>query len=128
MDRFFDDFPSFPQLHKWGGGDLAMDVYEEGNNVVAEMSLPGIDPEKIEVKVEGNYLRVYGAREETKEDKKKNYYSKEIRRGSFERAVRLPENVDEKNIKAEYKKGELKVVMPKLAIKESGKIKVEVKD
>jgi HSP20 family protein len=125
IDRFFDDFPAagFGKM----GWDMAVDLYEDGNSVVAVMSLPGIDPEKVEVTVEGNYLRVVGHREEEKETKNKQFYSKEIKRGMFERAVRLPSPVNEAKVAAEYKDGVLKVTMPKLGDKKAGKVKVVFK-
>lgn len=124
IERFFDEgFLSFAKF----GRDLAIDVYEKDDRVTAEINMPGVDPEHIEVTVEGNYLRVSGSREESKEEKKKHYYSKEISRGSFERIVRLPTSVDKDQVKAEFKNGELIVSMPKKAETESGKIKVEVK-
>jgi HSP20 family protein len=125
FDRFFDDFApsSFTKM----SGDMAVDLYEEGNAVVAEMSLPGADPEKVDVTVEGQYLRVIGTREEEKETKNKQFYSKEIRRGSFERAIRLPEPVNDTAVTAEYENGVLKVTMPKLGDTKKDKIKVVVK-
>ncbi len=124
LDRFFDEFHA-PMLG--GVGDMAVDLYEDGNNIIAEMSVPGIEPDKVEVTVEGNYLRVCGRREEEKEKKTKQFYSKEIRRGSFERALRLPAPVNEAKVSAEYRDGVLKVTLPKLAEKKSGKVKVVVK-
>jgi HSP20 family protein len=125
IDRFFDDAPSagFGKM----GWDMAVDLYEDGGNVVADMSVPGIDPEKVEVTVEGNYLRVVGHREEEKETKNRQFYSKEIRRGSFERAIRLPSPVNDEKVTAEYKDGVLKVIMPKLGDKKAGKVQVVVK-
>jgi HSP20 family protein len=106
---------------------MAVDMYEDGNAIIAEMSVPGIEPDKVEVTVEGNYLRVCGKREEEKEKKTKQFYSKEIRRGSFERAIRLPAPVNEGKVSAEYKDGVLKVTLPKVEEKKSGKVKVVVK-
>jgi HSP20 family protein len=127
FDRFFDEeFLSFPQLFR-AGWDLAVDVYEEKNYVVAEMTLPGIDPEKVEVMVEDDYLKVRGSREEEKEEKKKNYYSKEIKRGSFERMVKLPTSVKGEKAVAEYKNGVLKIVVPKKEETKTRRIKVSVK-
>lgn len=124
LDRFFDEFaPTNGRM----GFDMAVDLYEDGNNIVAEMSVPGIDPDKLDITVEGQYLRVVGKREEEKEKKTKQFYSKEIRRGSFERALRLPEPVNENAVKAEYDGGVLKVSMPKLGEKKKGKVKVMVK-
>lgn len=123
IDRFFEDLPAFPKQ----GIDLAIDVYEKDRNVIAEMNLPGIDPDKIDVSVEDNYLRVSGSREESTEEKKRHYYSKEIRRGSFERVVRLPAEVQRDKAVAEYKNGELTITLPKSTNRESGKVKVLVK-
>ncbi len=125
LDRFFDEF-ALPAGGKMGF-DMAVDLYEDGNDIIAEMSVPGIEPENLDITVEGQYLRVVGRREEEKEKKTKQFYSKEIRRGSFERAIRLPEPVSEASVKAEYEGGVLKVIMPKLGDKRKNKVKVSVK-
>jgi len=126
FDRFFNDFPALNMQHA-GFGDMAVDMYEDGNNLIAEMSVPGIEADKIDVSVEGNYLRVTGKREEEKEKKAKQFYSKEIHRGSFERALRLPAPVNEGKVTAEYKDGVLKITLPKMEEKKAGKVKVVVK-
>jgi HSP20 family protein len=125
LDRFFDEFPATGGLGHLG--DMAVDLYEDGNNIIAEMNLPGIEAEQVDVTVEGNYLRICGKREEEKEKKTKQFYSKEIRRGSFERALRLPTPVQEGKVTAEYKDGVLRVTLPKLEETKSGKVKVIVK-
>ncbi|KKS85123.1 MAG: Heat shock protein Hsp20 [Parcubacteria group bacterium GW2011_GWA2_43_11] len=125
IDRFFNDFPT--QNFLKFGRDMAVDLYEDGNNLVAEMNVSGIDPEKIDITVEGNYLRIAGTREEEKEHKDKQFYSKEISRGSFERTLRLPELVHDEKIEAECKDGVLRVIMPKTEGKKKEKIKVFVK-
>lgn len=122
IDRFFEDFPSPPKL----GWDLAVDVYEKDNNIIAEMNLPGIDPNNIDVSVEDDHLRISGSREESKEEKKKHYFSKEIRRGSFERIVRLPGDVQKNKVSAEYKNGELRITLPKAAGTKTNKVKVRI--
>lgn len=124
IDRFFDD-DFMPMRHM--GWDLATDVYEEGNNIIVTMAVPGVQGDKIDVDVEGQYLRVSGSRDEEKESKDKNYYHKEIRRGSFERTIKLPAPVQGDQAAAEYgKDGVLKVTIPKQDANK-GKIKVQVK-
>ena len=124
-ERFFsEDFPvATPPKFGW---DLAIDVYEKDGNVIAEMNVPGIDPEKVEIAIEDNYLKVSGAREEKKETEEKDYYSKEIKRGSFTRTVALPASVKKDKAEAEYKDGILKIVIPKDE-KKDGTVKVKVK-
>lgn len=109
------------------GWDLAADVYEEKGNIVAKLNLPGMDPDKIDISIEGDILRVSGSREEEKESKDKNYYSKEIRRGSFERTISLPGPVKVDDVEAEYKDGVLTITMPKKEGESVKKIKVRAK-
>lgn len=123
IDHFFEDFPI--QSMSKIGTDLAVDLYEESGNIMAKMNIPGVDPEKIHVTVEDNMLRISGAHEEEKETKEKHYYSKEIRQGSFERVIALPQAVLKDKVSAEYKNGTLKVVLPK-ANKEEASHRVEV--
>ncbi len=51
-------------------------------------------------------------REET-EKKKKDYYRSKRRFGSFERVIPLPPNLDSAKANAEFKKGVLKITIPK---------------
>ena len=69
-----------------------------------------------------------GKIDEKKEEKEKDYWRKEIRKGSFERMMRLPVAVKEDAIEATYDKGVLKVVMPKAKAKPSSKVKIKVKE
>ena len=121
IDRLFEDFPAFSK----SGWDLAVDVYEKDKNVVAEMNLPGINSDKIDVSVEDGYLRISGSREESKEETRKQYYSKEIRRGLFERIVHLPSAVQKDKASAEYKNSELRITSPKSGETKAGRIKVK---
>lgn len=125
MERLFDDnvsLFSFPKL-SW---DLAVDVYEDKENVIAEMNLPGINPDKVDVSIEGDYLRITGSRDEKEEKKDKNYYHKEIRHGSFERTIRLPVEVKKNGTEAEYKDGVLKITMSKKEEEKGEKVKIKV--
>lgn len=128
LEKFFEDddwlMPVFPRL-AWG--KPAMDIKETDKEIIAELEIPGFDPEKVEVSVSEGVLRVRGTQDETKEEKKENYWRREISRGSFERVVRLPTPVKEDAVKASYEKGILRIVMPKAQTKPSTKIKIQVK-
>jgi len=128
LDKFFggDDWllPVFPRLEF---AKPAMDVKETDKEVIAEVEIPGFDPEKLDVSVEDDVLRVSGSLDEKKEEKEKGYWRKEIRKGSFERMVRLPVAVKEDAVEATYENGLLKIVMPKAEAKPSSKVKIQVK-
>ena len=70
-----------------------MDIYETSDKVVAEVELPGVKPENINVEVKDNVLRVEAKAEEKKEEKGKGYYRKEMGARYFKRAVSLPTEV-----------------------------------
>ncbi len=105
-----------------------MDVYETDKDVVAEVSIPDFDPEKIDVSVKDGVLTVSGKLDEKEEEKDKGYWRKEIRKSSFERMVRLPVAVKEDAVDATYERGVLKIVMPKAEAKPPSKIKIKVKE
>lgn len=130
FDRFLDDrffpMPSSPSLTGRMGWDLAVDLYEEKGNVIARMTLPGINPDDLDISVEEETLHISGRREEEKETKNKDYYSKEIRRGSFSRSVSLPKIVDAEESKADYADGILTVTMPIVKGQEKKAVKVQI--
>jgi len=104
-----------------------MDIYEEGNNIVAEVEIPGIDPKNIEVEVKDNILKVEAKEEEKKEVKEKGYFKKEIGRKYFKRQVLLPTEVQGEKAEAEYADGILKITIPKAAPKKEEKKKIKIK-
>jgi HSP20 family protein len=122
MDKFFSE--------DWGGiidFAPAIDVRQEGDNVIVETSLPGIDPDKVDISVENDVLTVSGSTEEKKEIKREDYYRKEIREGSFSRAVILPMGVKAGEAQAHYEKGILKITLPKAEEAKPKKIAIKAK-
>ncbi len=114
IEKFFDNdfkFPDFGNLANLTK-DLAFDVYEKDGKVFVEMQAAGINPEKIDMVLEDNYLKISGIREEEKEEKGKNYYTKQISRGSFQKIVPLEYEVEEDKIDAEFENGLLKIELP----------------
>lgn len=129
IERLFEaDFPYMPMVPATTkfGWDLAVDLYQDKGNLVAEMSLPGIDPNKVEVTFQDGDLKITGKREEEKEIKEKNYFCKEIKRGEFERLVTLPSGVKTERAEAHYDKGVLRIIMPMKEEAKHEKIKVKV--
>jgi len=123
IEKFLEedfDFTISPRL-------AATDVYETDKDLVVEMQVPGFKKEDIKISFQDDYLKVEGRAEEEKEEKDRNYWRKEIRRGSFVRVIPLPKKVDPKKAKASFKDGVLKVSLPKIEeVKETGEeIKIE---
>ncbi|MEA2065269.1 MAG: Hsp20/alpha crystallin family protein [Patescibacteria group bacterium] len=109
FNKEFEDF----ELTQTKNFVPAIDVYQDKNNVIVETPLPGVDPEKVDISIENDVLVIKGESEEKKEIEEKNYYRKEVRSGSFYRTVALPTRVVGDKAEANYKKGMLKIVIPK---------------
>jgi HSP20 family protein len=105
----------------------AVDMYEDKDNIVIETQLGGIDPDKVDIAIEDNILTLKGESEKKSEVDEKNYYRKEIRRGSFYRTIPLPTKVDGDNASAVNEDGILKITVPKLSEVKPKTIKIQVK-
>ena len=107
----------------------AIESSVDGDKFIVRVDLPGVDPKNVDVKVVNGVLTVKGTREEKRESEKASVYRKEIRYGSFERAISLPEGIKADNLNAVYRDGvlELSAPMPKEAAPTSIKIQVEEK-
>jgi len=132
-------FPEFDDMEKAMGDMLpavrgnqfgftpAIDMYEDKDNVIVETQLGGIDPEKVDISIENNVLTIKGESEKKSEVEDKNYYRKEIRRGSFYRSIPLPTKVDGDKASAESGEGILKITVPKAAEIKPKTIKISTK-
>lgn len=126
MDKVFSDFS--PALS--GRKSLfvpAVDMYEEKDNVIVETELAGIDPDKVDISIENDMLVIKGEGEKKSEVEDKNYYRKEIRRGSFYRSIALPTHVDGDKATAVAESGVLKISIPKLNEVKAKTIKITTK-
>ena len=97
------------------GGSWApsVDIYEQDGNLVLKAELPGIDPKDVDVHVENNVLTLRGERKLDSEVKRESYHRVERSYGAFSRSFTLPNVVDTDKIKAEFKEGVLRLVLPK---------------
>lgn len=122
MNRMFGEFSREPaSTTSWSP---AVDIVENGEELILKAELPGMKKENITVHVEDNVLTLRGERKFEKETKEENYHRVEREYGSFVRSFALPSNVDESRIRAEYKDGLLTLSLPKLAASKPKEIKI----
>ena len=103
----------------------SVDIFENDNDVVIKAELPGMDPNNIDVRLENNVLTLKGERHFEKEAKEENYHRIEREYGSFSRSFALPTAVNGDNVKAEYKDGVLRIILPKREETKPKPIKIE---
>lgn len=120
MERFWGAEPfawrgRFPRLLDLLSSEagVALDMYEEGNNVIVKADVPGFKSEEVKVDVTGDVLTIRGESKQEMEEKKQGYYMKERRYGTFSRSVALPPGVDKDRVDATFDDGVLTVTIPK---------------
>ncbi len=96
-----------------GSWSLALDVAEKGDVFTIKASLPGINPEDLNVTLEDNVLTVQGELKEDETIEEETYHIRERRFGSFSRSLRFPVPVNANEIQAEYENGVLTLTVPK---------------
>ncbi|HSM94223.1 MAG TPA: Hsp20/alpha crystallin family protein [Anaeromyxobacteraceae bacterium] len=103
-----------------------MDVFEEGNEVVAKCEVPGLKKEDLTVEVGPETITISGRKAKEEKVERRSYYRFERASGMFTRTVRLPCEVELEKAHSTYRDGVLEVRVPKAAgVKPTSK-KVEI--
>lgn len=104
-----------------------VDLEEQDEELIVKAEIPGLSKEDFKVEVDRNRLIIRGEKKSTREEKESNYYYSECSYGSFSRILRLPAEIDPEKVKADYKKGILKIHLPKTEEEKAKKVTVDVK-
>jgi HSP20 family protein len=116
MNRLFDDAGRVWRTEEPSATTTwspAIDIFETEGEIIVKAELPGMDRKDIVLNLENNVLTLKGERRFEKETKDENYHRIERSYGAFSRAFSIPAVVDEEKIRADYKDGVLKIVLPK---------------
>jgi HSP20 family protein len=134
MDRMFErfdaDWPRLPGMfRRTGGASMVvpeLDVRENGDAFTIEAELPGVEEKDVSVTLANGLLTIKGEKKDEREEKGETYYRSERSFGAFERALRLPDTVDDSRIEARFDKGVLTITAPKRpeAVKAERKIEI----
>lgn len=116
MDRLFDE-TFFNRQAGWEdqlSWSPALDVAETADEYLVKASLPGIEPDDLEITYNNNILTIKGELQSEREVEEQRYHLRERRTGSFSRSLSLPSSVDAEAIQASYEAGVLTLHLPKL--------------
>ena len=139
MDRLFDTFfhrgwlqpwhEIWPEARLFGEPfDLRtprMDLIDREDAFLVRAELPGVTKEDLSVDLAGQTLTIKGEHRREDKETQGEFYRAEISRGRFSRSIHLPEEVEDKDIKAEFENGVLEIRLPKLHKVERRTIKVK---
>ena len=130
LNRIFGKFPARTEpsrellaMAEWAPN---VDITETDTAYLIKGEIPGVNKEDVKVNIEDGMLIMSGERKQEKEEQGKKFHRIERCYGSFMRSFRLPDNVDESAVKAEFKDGMLNVTLPKSAQAKTKAVNVSV--
>lgn len=113
FNRFFDGEGNGKEWTWESALYVPLDVSESEDHYQVKASLPGVNPDDIEITYNDNSLTIQGEIKRDEETEDERYHVRERRYGSFMRTIQLPSHVDEAHIEASYESGELLLRLPK---------------
>jgi HSP20 family protein len=128
VDRLFDNASTdnvWGQPTAWG---LAVDVVENKDDFIVKASVPGINPDDLDVSYADDVLTIKGEIKLDNEVKDNQYHLHERRYGSFSRSISLPTKIKGDAIEASYQNGVLSLRLPKAEEVKPKRIAIKVGD
>ena len=116
-ENLFDDFFDYPFVKNEAesNGLMKTDVKDTEHGYEITMNLPGVKKEDVKAALKDGYLTISATSDSKKEEKndKGQYIRRERYTGSCSRSFYVGEDVQQEDIKAEFKHGILKLFVPK---------------
>lgn len=124
FDRFFNTYQQYPG----GAGtiNLPVELIERDNNLIMKVMIPGMKREDINIEVSENQINISGECKADYQENKDLIHRCEICTGKFARTMSLPQKIDHKKAKADYKDGVLIITMPKSENQKDKVVKVNL--
>jgi HSP20 family protein len=115
VDRLFDDDVIHPRTWRTIplGAEPALDITTTTDELLVKASLPGWQPEDVEITLTGSTLTISGEMREEARREDASWILNEIRRASFSRTLELPEGLIGDRATATYEHGILTLHIPK---------------
>lgn len=95
------------------GWSLPLDVVENEDEFVVKASIPGIQPDELDITFTNHTLTIKGEVKREEDIEESRYHLRERRYGRFERSIYLPTDVEADKIEASYNAGVLSLRLPK---------------
>ncbi|HSM99242.1 MAG TPA: Hsp20/alpha crystallin family protein [Gallionella sp.] len=130
LNRIFGRFPARTETSRelltvadWAP---TVDITETDAAYLIKGEIPGVNKEDVKVTIEDGMITLRGERKQEKEEKNKKFHRIERSYGSFLRSFRVPDDVDEAAVKAEFKDGMINVTLPKSGKSKTKSINVSI--
>lgn len=108
----------WPRLVRNGFDVPPVNVRDEKDQFLIELSAPGKVREDFDVQVDHGVLTISSKEKEEHRSEEKNYTRREFSYASFSRSFSLPENTDKEKVEATYQDGLLCVKIAKKSVEQ----------
>lgn len=112
LERLFNDSLYRTPSRLFDEGTLAVDISEHDGELLVKASLPGFEPEDIDVRVNEGVLSNKAQHSEEHEEQGERFYRHERSYGSVSRRIALPGIVRDAEVEAALKSGVLTLRIP----------------
>ena len=100
-------------MRRFHGWEPPTDVYESQGHIVIKVCIPGVDPDRVGVQINGEVVTICGIRKGPDPASVVAYHQMEIHNGYFERRIVIRKPFDPHGATAQYTDGFLYVHVPK---------------
>lgn len=107
-----------------GEGQLAIDVYQSGNDIIVEAPVAGVGIDDLDLEISPESVAIRGKREQRSKIEEGDYLYQECYWGKFSRSVILPQEINPDHATATFKNGVLRITLPKVNKQKMKKVKV----
>jgi HSP20 family protein len=125
MDRMFDNELFNEDWNQTMNWNLPLDVSELEDGYVVKASLPGVNPDDLEITYNNAMLTIRANVKAEEEKKGETYHMRERRYGTFSRSISLPSSIQADAIDASYDAGVLTLRLPKSEEVKPRKIQIQ---
>jgi HSP20 family protein len=124
LERFLRN-PNFSLGLSAYGEFPPINVFANSDGVIAIAEAAGLDPQSLNLSVQGRSLTLSGERKIDEPKDKASYHRRERPVGKFSRSIQLPEDLDLSKAEAKYEAGLLTVRVPKAEASKPRQISIQ---
>ncbi len=131
MDQIWGNFFTEKPVRRSGAGDFGewfpeFDLSETKDSLLVKAEVPGVNPKDIHISLVDGTLTIKGEKKQEMDEKNENYHYVGRSYGSFARVILLPREIEGDRVRASYKDGILRIVLPKSAEAKEKEIQIKV--
>lgn len=127
MNRLFESLNYEPSQEKERLSFIPpAEMHETNEAIELKLEIPGMEAKDLDIQVTVDSVAISGERKSETKTEEKGITRSEFRYGHFRRVIPLPVNIDNNNVKADYKDGLLTLTLPKVEEEKNKVVKVSL--